>query len=192
VSDDGAITPRLESVKAVLEAAGNVELSTDLAGMRWTKLLINVSMSGLSAALGCTFGEILDNDKAISTALCLKLETLRVAQKLGINISEANGRPVTDFLKSMKSDPEQGKAQLRRFFEPQRAGKPSMLQDLEKGRKTEVEGINGYLAQKAREVGAKTPVNDAVLQIIRDIQNGAALSMDNLSKIKLPPFNELV
>ena len=190
---DGAVTPRLKSVKAVLEAAGRVELSTDLAGMRWTKLLINVSMSGLSAALGCTFGEILDDDKAISTALCLKLETLRVAKKLGIAISEANGQPVNDFLESMKKDPELGKAQLRRFFEPQRAGKPSMLQDLERGRPTEVEGINGYLSKKAQEAGIATPVNDAVLAVIRDIQNSAStLSMDNLNRIKLTPFAKLI
>jgi 2-dehydropantoate 2-reductase len=187
---DGSITPRLKAVKSVIEAAGSVELSTDLSSMRWTKLLINVSMSGLSAALGCTFGEILDDEKAIETALCLKLETLRVAEKCGITISEANGQGVEEFLKSMRTDPERGKAQLRRFFDPQRAGKPSMLQDLEKGRLTEVEGINGFLWHKAREVGVQTPVNDAVLGIIRDIQNGKAkLTMENLGRIKLTPFS---
>ena len=190
---DGSITPRLEAVKSVLESAGKVELSSDLSSMCWTKLLINVSMSGLSAALGCTFGEILDDEKAIETALCLKLETLRVAAKCGIKISEANGQAVSEFINSMKTDPQLGKTQLRRFFDPQRAGKPSMLQDLEKGRQTEVEGINGYLSLKAKEVGVETPVNDAVLKIIRDIQKGdAKLTIDNLDKIELTPFAQLV
>ncbi len=189
---DGSISDRILAVKAILEHAGAVEISTNLSGMRWTKLVINVSMSGLSAALGCTFGEILDTPKALDTALSLKAETLSVAEKLGIQVDQVNGIDPQVFKTALENDPDAMRAQLRKFFEPQRSGKPSMLQDLEKGRMTEVESINGFLAKKSQQTGIATPVNDTITEIIRNIQNNKEhLSIKNLEKVVLKPFSEI-
>jgi len=190
---NGEITPRIKQVKSVLEAAGKVEYSENLAGMRWTKLIINVSMSGLSAALGCTFGEILDSEKALNTALTLKIETYLTAKKLGIEVDQVNNMDPEEFIQLMKKNEEGGREKLREFFSPQRSGKPSMLQDLEKGRKTEVESISGYLSKKSAAAGIPTPVNDSVLKIIRGIQDGTySLTMNNLDMIRLKPFSEIL
>ncbi len=189
---DGSISDRIQAVKSILEHAGAVEISTNLAGMRWTKLVINVSMSGLSAALGCTFGEILDNPKALDTALSLKAETLSVAEKLGIQVDQVNGIDPQEFKTALVINPDAMRAQLRKFFEPQRSGKPSMLQDLEKGRMTEVESINGFLAKKSKESGIAAPVNDTITEIIRNIQNNKEqLSMKNLDTVDLRPFSDI-
>jgi 2-dehydropantoate 2-reductase len=190
---DGSITPRIKAVQNVLNHAGTAVIVEDLAGMRWTKLLINVSMSGLSAALGCTFGFILDNEKAIETALSLKVETLKTAQALGINLESVISMSPESFLTTMKENPQIAKKALRDMFYGQRNGKSSMLQDLEKGNKTEVESINGYLGKKAKEAGVATPVNDSVLAIIRAIQNGdKKLDTGNLDQIELKPFTEIL
>lgn len=190
---DGSITPRIKSVAKVLEHAGTSVIAEDLAGMRWTKLLINVSMSGLSAALGCPFGFILDTEKAIETALSLKVETLKTAQALGINIESVIFMSQDLFLQTMKENPEKAKQALREMFDGQRNGKPSMLQDLERGNPTEVESINGFLAKKAKEAGIATPVNDSVLEIIRAIQNGdKKRDTRNLDQIELKPFTEIL
>ncbi len=60
---DGSLSKRIKAVKGVLDLAGSAEISDNLVGTRWVKLMVNVSMSGLSAALDCTYGDILDNDK---------------------------------------------------------------------------------------------------------------------------------
>jgi 2-dehydropantoate 2-reductase len=68
---DGSVTPRIKAVQTVLNHAGTAIVAEDLAGMRWTKLLINVSMSGLSASFCCPFFFILDNIKYILNCLCM-------------------------------------------------------------------------------------------------------------------------
>lgn len=190
---NGEVTPRIKAVQAILNHAGKAVIAEDLAGMRWTKLLINVSMSGLSAALGCPFGFILDNEKAIETALTLKVETLKTAQALGITIESVIFKTPDEFIATLRENPQNAKQALREMFDGQRNGKPSMLQDLEKGKPTEVESINGFLANKAQEAGVDAPVNDTILQIIRAIQNGEkTLTTENLSAIELKPFTQIV
>jgi 2-dehydropantoate 2-reductase len=62
-------------------------------------------------------------------------------------------------------------------------GKASMLQDLEKGRATEVPMINGYVSEVGKKHGIPTPFNDAVVEIVRGIEQGQCpLSMENLSR----------
>lgn len=190
---DGSVTHRILQIKDVLASAARVEISKNLAGMRWTKLIINVSMSGLSAALGCTFGEILDSEKAINTALTLKIETLKTANALGIAVEEVNGMKPVQFEKIMKNNPEEARQQLRKLFNGQRKGKPSMLQDLEQGKQTEVESINGFLSKKSKEAKIPTPVNDTIYQIIRGIEDGKySLSLRNLDMVELKPFREII
>ena len=50
--------------------------------------------------------------------------------------------------------------------------KPSMLQDIEKGKPCEVDAINGALAEEARKVGVPTPTNDLVIEVIHRIESG--------------------
>jgi len=49
---------------------------------------------------------------------------------------------------------------------------PSMLQDLKKGKKCEIDAINGVVCEWGRKSGVKTPVNDRIVEIIRSIENG--------------------
>ena len=65
---DGKITRRTEWVASILSLMCPVQISRNLTGIRWSKLLVNSSFSGMSAALGCTFGEILDHPEAFRCA----------------------------------------------------------------------------------------------------------------------------
>ena len=65
-------------------------------------------------------------------------------------------------------------------------GKASMLQDLEKGLKTEVNMINGYVSKTGQKHGIPTPYNDKVVEIVRNIEDGKLeLTMDNLELFKM-------
>ncbi|HEX7214485.1 MAG TPA: ketopantoate reductase C-terminal domain-containing protein, partial [Methylomirabilota bacterium] len=52
-------------------------------------------------------------------------------------------------------------------------GRPSMLQDVMKGRRTEIDYLNGYVAQQGRRLGVPTPVNDAVVAAVRSHRVGS-------------------
>src|SRR5690606_9607063 len=62
---DGEPRPRLAQVQDYLSCVGTTRILPDLMGIRWSKVLMNATFSGMSAALGCTFGEVLDDPRAV-------------------------------------------------------------------------------------------------------------------------------
>ena len=63
--------------------------------------------------------------------------------------------------------------------------RPSTLQSLDRGEKTEIDIFNGYIVKQGKEYGVPTPVNEQIWNFIKKIENGEEKSsMDNLKKIK--------
>jgi 2-dehydropantoate 2-reductase len=187
---DGAVTERVKRVKEVLDNAGQAEITSNLPGIRWTKMMINVAQSALSAVCNCTHGEILDDDTAITAGICIALEALRTARALGIELEPIQGVDPNILEDLVREDLENAKNALRMILAPAREGIPSMLQDLRKGLPCEVETLNGYLSRISSEAGVPTPVNDQVTEMIRRIQAGdLEYGFDNLPRIELPDIS---
>lgn len=188
---DGAVAERIKEVKGVLDHAGTANITENLAGVRWSKLLFNVGASGVSAALGAMGGEIMDDDKASDTVLYIMIETILTAGALGITLEPLRGVDPVILLDLARQDMGNLRNLLRNVIGDFRTAKASMLQDLEKGLPCEVESINGYLSAMAAQAGVAVPVNDQVTQIIRDIQDGRRkLRFSNLDLIELPPVSD--
>ena len=63
--------------------------------------------------------------------------------------------------------------------------RPSTLQSLDRGEKTEIDIFNGYISKNGKKYGVPTPVNDQIYDFIKKIENGEAKSsMSNLAQIK--------
>jgi 2-dehydropantoate 2-reductase len=163
---DGKITDRIEKIAEILSAMGPTHPNTNFMGLRWRKLLYNVTMSGMSAALGSTFGEVLDNDKATTCLAFIAKETLEVCEAQGIDMQNELGRFKTP------EELQKSKAGFVIGWNGARLLKASMLQDLEKGRKTEIDKINGAVCEWGRKLGIKTPVNDTVVKIVKAAEQG--------------------
>jgi len=190
---DGAQTLRLATTKDVLGKAGMASITTNLMGVRWTKLLANVSMSGMSTALGCTYGQVLDNKKAAVAAIAIAVETLKTAKALGIEMEPMQGVNPEIIIDLIRQSQEDALKAFRMVFGRHRDAEASMLQDLKKGHPCEVETLNGYLSRKSLETGVPTPVNDKVTQIIRGIQEGKyPLSFDNLEMIEVKALQDII
>lgn len=188
---DGSITKRLEQVAELLNKAGKAEIVSNLAGMRWVKLLVNAKMSGLSAALGCTYGDILDNEKALTCATHIANETIQVAAKKGIKFEPLQGFDFATLAFSNKTERASKYPIFHKFFAPHRPLKASMLQDLEKGNKTEIDAINGVVSFYGKQVSVPTPVNDMVVQIIKGIEDKKYQpKMSNLNYFQIPNISE--
>jgi len=175
---DGQITPRIKAVCEILQNMGPVHITQDLMGSRWTKLVANACMSGMSAACGCTFGEILDNKLAFA---CLSHIGREV--KLCCEAQKYRLHGEADLILGLESKElyEQSQKMFFNMYDHQREAKASMLQDLEHGRATEVHMINGYVCQVGDEYGIDTYFNDTVREIVSKIEIGELpLSMDNL------------
>jgi 2-dehydropantoate 2-reductase len=185
------ITPRLEKVAEVLGKVGHTELVENFSGARWSKLLMNATFSGMSAALGCTFGEVLDNEQALMCIKYLANECITVAKAANIKMEPIQGFDLGKLLAfSTKAERDASTPVYHKMWGAHRALKASMLQDLEKGRKCEIGAINGAVCAMGDKLGIDTPVNDQVVAIVRSIESGSGkLSFDNLKLFKLPEIS---
>ncbi len=98
----GAISPKrnkhFEKVKELLEMMGTVEVEENFLGTRWSKLLINAAFSGMSAVLGCTFGEAAGPRESRRIVQALIKECIDVCQKGGIRIEPVQGKDIVKLL----------------------------------------------------------------------------------------------
>jgi 2-dehydropantoate 2-reductase len=187
---DGTVTPRTGKVKEVLDKAGRAEVTDNLVGIRWTKLLINVAMSGLSTVLDCNYGDIVDDEKANTAALCIMLETIKASQALGISMEPMQGVNPTILLDVTQENVENARNVLKMITTPHRLIVGSMLQDLKRGLPCEVDALNGYLSRKSSEAAVPTPVNDKVTEMIEAIQAGRLdYGWSNLERIEVPDLS---
>lgn len=168
---DGSITPRLGEVKSILDLVGHCEISSNIMGIKWSKLLMNATFSGMSAALGCRFGEVLFSEAAMVSLAHIADETIKVAHAHGIQFELMQGKDFGFLELEDEKDIPNKMSFYQEVWEPHSNTKASMLQDLEKQRKSEIEYINGFVSQKGKESGIKTPFNDLVVQFVKEAEN---------------------
>ncbi|MDX5350897.1 MAG: 2-dehydropantoate 2-reductase [Paracoccaceae bacterium] len=164
--------PLMAEARAMLGCVGRTQVLDDLMGVRWSKLLMNATFSGMSAALGCTFGEVLDDPLARAAVIRIAAEVVRAAHAEGRRMALMQGE---DFEAFGSAAPEVVEAMLDRIWMPHRALRASMLQDLEKGRPTEIAFINGLVCDTGRSHGFATPMNDLVTSLVRQAQDAGAV-----------------
>ena len=183
---DGPVNERVLKAKKILECMGEVHVSENLMGLRWTKLLMNATFSGLSTALGTTFGGVLDDDVAMQLILRIGKECLDVAAEKGITMEPYEGY---DFYQAFKRGNPQTNAEsiklIREIWQPHYKLTASMAQDVMKGRKCEIYDINGVVCNAGAECGIPTPVSDIVVKVVAGIQDGIyEYSPDNIEFFK--------
>jgi len=152
----GPATPRIEALAELWRQAGfTVRTYDDVDRLVWEKLVCNVAFSGTCSVLGRTIGDVLANEHAWSVAAQCAVEAFEVAQARGIGLGF--------------DDPV---AHVRAFGEAIPGAKPSMLLDLEAGRPTEVDFINGAIPREGARVGVAAPFNEAVSALVRTLERG--------------------
>ena len=129
----GGVSERLNRVAAVWKAAGfNVVVVEDVQQMIWGKLLLNIAFSATCTVTGLRIGQVLNNPSAWSIAESCVQEACAVAEAKQIALSYQN--PV---------------AWVRELGSKMPEARPSMLQDLEAGRPSEIDSLNGAIVKEA-------------------------------------------
>ena len=164
---NGQKDDKLMQVKALLEKMCPVEVEDNFMGVRWSKLLINAAFSGI-------FGDAAENKTSRVCCQNLIKECIDVAAAAGIKIEPVQGKDIVKLL-DYKGNGIKKKisfALIPICIKKHRLLKASMLQDLEKGKKCEVDAINGVVCAYGRKYGVPTPYNDKVCEIIHGIEDG--------------------
>ena len=187
---DGKITERIKKVANVLEHMGPVTIVENLMGARFSKLLLNSCMSGLSAVTGSVFGDVFNNPKSSALLSFIASEIIDVCEKANLDLEDVMGMKMVDYGRvDTLENFVRSQNCFRRFYADKLTAKASMLQDLEKGKKTEVDMINGFVVEQGKKYGVPTPYNETAVKIIKGIENKELpLSMDNLKFFELPEF----
>ena len=178
---DGHLSERIEKVRDILNHMGNTKVSTALMDSRWGKLINNACMSGMSAAIGGTFGEVLDHEVARHCLSYLGYEVKQCCEAAGHTLPMLlhEQSPLSLAIEDQKMF-EANQEMFLTMYSDMRTAKASMLQDLEKNKKTEVKMINGFVCDMGDKYNIDTPFNDKVVEIITKIENGELpLSSEN-------------
>lgn len=168
----GPVAPWIEDVKKVLESMAIIFVTEDLMADRWAKVTINAAFSGLGTVMGCDYGGIFDDAEGLRISAMLCNECVRVARGLGTRMASFHVDWDKDCYIETVADVKNAEEAIVRDFSTRRGIYPSMLQDLEKGRKCEIHQLNGLVSEKGAELGIPTPYNDLVVKIVSEMEEG--------------------
>jgi 2-dehydropantoate 2-reductase len=152
---DGTISLRVQAIAQAFNAAGLVTtVSDNIMGTVWDKLFINVATGAISGITRLAYGELYQMPQLQECGVAAVAEAMQVAKARGVRTS------ITDPLQAWRK----AGAGLPAEF------KPSILQTLERGVRSEVDFINGAVVKLGAQLGVPTPVNATLLACIKGIE----------------------
>ena len=135
--------------RADFETTATADVRTEI----WNKLILNAATLPVAASTGLRAAEMLEVPDVAALVEALAHEAVAVASKLGLHVDGAERM-----------------ARIRTVLANAGQGKPSMLQDVEARRKTEIEVVNGAVARAAAEHGVAVPLNVALCAVVHGIE----------------------
>ena len=149
---DGRLSARAHKVCEMLRSAGlPVEITDNVQGHIWSKFVHNCAINPVSTVTGLRPGEIARTKSAAILLNSIVDEVLAVVEATGIVLPEGDPRKhIRDHCW-------------------ERYNRPSMLQHIESGRRTEIDALNGALVDLARTIGVPVPVNEAIALLVKSL-----------------------
>jgi len=170
---DGRVTDRARELAALMSAVAETHVTTNLSGERWSKLAINCMANPLAGLTGLGSAEVRIDPEISAVGVHLGAECIMVGRAAGHEVEPIYGIPAQRFV-----DAYEGRglrellADVADVARKRGGGRPSLLQDVMRRRRTEIEHLNGAVCEHGRRLGVKTPFNDAVVAVVRGLGVG--------------------
>jgi 2-dehydropantoate 2-reductase len=149
---EGPNTPELEALREHLCRAGiETELSEGIERLLWEKLLVNCAINPLTALFDRPNGALLEDAQLREIAREVVRETLRVARAHGVVLSDEEAIERVEAVASKTA-----------------RNISSMLQDVRRGRPTEIDYINGAVVREGQRLGIPTPLNLLLTKLLKE------------------------
>jgi len=179
---EGKPDPRLAPLGEIMGSVLPTLISENIFSALYSKLIVNSCITSLGAICGLTMGEMLASKKARSLFIAIMREAMAVADATDLRVAPYAGK--LDYYGFLK-----GKGWLHDFrrhlviraigFKYRRLTSSS-LQSLLRRQKTEIEYFNGYICRRGQKAGVATPVNDRIVTLIHEIEDGKReMSVEN-------------
>ena len=174
----GRVTRRVEELAEWFRGIDSSKVTTNLWGERWSKLVQNGMGNGVTAATGLTSGDCLRNDTIRRFQIRLCGEGIRVGQALGYALEKIRGLEPERLALAAEGDAA-ALAQAEAALIPKAGAnpradlqRPSMAQDILKGRRTEIDAMNGFIAARGAAVGVPAPSHLKLTDIVTKVERG--------------------
>lgn len=155
---DLVVGPKNQATERVASVFGRAgvpcKISDHLATELWTKLVWNCGLNAISALGKATYGDIIANDDARQLVEGAVFEVIFVAKSAGVRLP-------------MFEDPKAAMVGAYKVAESMAATRSSTAQDMMRGKKTEIDSLNGFVVRKGRELGVPTPINHALFTLVK-------------------------
>src|SRR5215216_2469603 len=172
----GRVTARAEEVCRLVGTADSAKVTGNLWGERWSKLVTNVMGNGLSACSGLPGGAMLQSEPIRRFSTRLGSEAIRVGQAQGYQLEEILHLPPETIARAGEGDEAAIAAcDTQRFKDAGRTSaeqRPSMGQDMQKGRRTEIEYLNGFVVREGEKLGLTCRANAVLTDLVKRVERG--------------------
>ncbi|NLO90004.1 MAG: ketopantoate reductase family protein [Clostridia bacterium] len=154
----GECLKRIEKAASLINEAGiPCRYSGEVHKYIWAKVLYNCALNPLGALLGVNYGTLGDSPYARKIMDQMVREIFAVAEALGVELFWSRAE---DYLREFYGN----------LLPPTKDHRPSMLQDIERGRRTEIDYLNGKIVEYGRGAGVDTPVNCCIADLVRFLE----------------------
>ena len=151
----GPKNEKTERMAALFARAGvPCRISDNIDGELWTKLIANCALNAVSAVGNVKYGKIAASDDGRRVVEALVDEVMAVARAAGIHLPGVE-------------DPKAALAGALKIATQMSEAFSSTAQDLQRGKRTEIDSLNGYIARRGAELGVLTPVNHALYTLVK-------------------------
>jgi 2-dehydropantoate 2-reductase len=153
---DGSESERIKEIAGALSSVGiKTEVSQEIKKEIWAKGIVNAGINPLTALTRLKNGYLLKIPYLERLLEDTCKECIEVAKIIGIDLSDCNAIEKTKNVARLTSE-----------------NKSSMFQDIERGRKTEIDSINGKIVKMGQKHGIETPINTTLVSLIKGIEEG--------------------
>ncbi len=181
----GAHPKQLDELCTMFNTVLPTKISNDITREQYSKLIINSCINAVAAITGQVLGKCIEDRRAKKLFLAIAREGMHVARAMGIDVPKYGKALDYNLLMLMNNAYYNWICQLvvsatvkAKYMDV----KPSTLQSLEKGEKTEIDIFNGYFVEKGRQFSVPTPVNSLIVEMVHEIEDGKrSITPDNLS-----------
>ncbi|HXD97673.1 MAG TPA: 2-dehydropantoate 2-reductase [Candidatus Acidoferrum sp.] len=164
---DGRETDRARKLAEVMNDVAGTKVTTNLFGERWSKLTVNCMANPLAGLSGLGSAEIRSVPEPARIAVQVAAEAILVGRKCGFEVEPIYGIETQRFVDAAAGRGTDALlAEMAAGAKRLAGGRPSMLQDVMRGRRTEIDYLNGYVVDQGRRVGVKTPFNEKVVELV--------------------------
>ena len=170
---DGSDSDRAREIAAMMNHVAGSESTTNLWGERWGKLAVNCMANPIAGLSGYGSGEVRSRDDTRWLCIRIAAEVIEVGRAYGHHIEGVWGIEAQKFVDVANgADPAELDAELIAGAQALGAGRPSFLQDVIRGRRVEIDALNGWVVEQGKAVEVPTPINEAVSEVVRSFPVG--------------------